>query len=194
LGGPKALLCWSGRSGGELPLAMAHAEALLGAESQRVLVVTREAMAAALRPWLRPGVELVCSSAAEPLGAAGSLGAAAHRLGPEPKAASLVVTPVDCPPARAATVAQLLERLAGQPDVLAVRPRHDGRRGHPVVLRPALLDRYRQPEPPPLRDLLRSLGPSAADEPVDDRAVLVDFDTPADLAAWAGKPRFVAVQ
>src|SRR5262245_22162403 len=43
LGGPKALLAWPSpdRAGSDHPLAIAHADARLAAESERVLIVTR---------------------------------------------------------------------------------------------------------------------------------------------------------
>jgi CTP:molybdopterin cytidylyltransferase MocA len=61
-----------------------------------------------------------------------------------------------------------------------------------VALRSARLARYLEPDPPPLRELLRGLGHAAADVEVDE-PVSADLNTPADLAAY-GQPlpaRFV---
>lgn len=196
LGGPKALLAWpaASKGGPERPLAIAHADARLAAESARVLVVARTPVIQALLPHVRPGVDLVATTAADELGPAGSLAVAAARLG---DADAVIVTPVDVPPVSGATVAQLLARLAaeapaGTEPPLAVRPRHHGRGGHPVVIRPEGLARYLEPDPPPLRDHLRALGPRCVDEEVDDPAVLLDLNTPLDvLRAIGGPPRFL---
>lgn len=189
LGGPKALLSWPGPKQQDRPLAIAHAEERLAAESRRVLVVTRRAIVASLLGYVRPGIDLLASDAADELGPAGSLGFAAPRI--EPADALVVVTPVDTPPAKAETVASLLAALAADPALLAARPVCFGRAGHPVVLRLAALDRYRRPDPPPLRDHLHALGAACAGVPVTDPTVLIDLDTPADvMGTLQALPRF----
>ncbi|WP_437500735.1 nucleotidyltransferase family protein [Sorangium sp. So ce1099] len=196
LGGPKALLAWPAatKGGAERPLAIAHAEARLEAESARVLVVVRGSVFHALLAHVRPGVDLVSWTAPDDLGPAGSLAVAAPRIG---DADAVVVTPVDVPPASAATVARLLARLdAGASSTappLAVRPRHLGRGGHPVVLRAEALQRYLEADPPPLRDHLRALGDRCVDEEVDDPGVLHDLNVPVDvIRVLGGPPRFLA--
>ncbi|AUX24809.1 hypothetical protein SOCEGT47_053490 [Sorangium cellulosum] len=199
LGGPKALLAWPAatKDGPERPLAIAHAEARLSAESARVLVVVRSSVMNALLAHVRPGIDLVAWSAPDDLGPAGSLAVAAPRIG---DAEAVVVTPVDVPPASAATVARLLARLdagaaseASAAPPLAVRPRHLGRGGHPVVLRAEALARYLEPDPPPLRDHLRSLGERCVDEDVDDPGVLLDLNVPVDvIRVLGGPPHFLA--
>ena len=83
--------------------------------------------------------------------------------------------------------------MLADPATLAVRPRYDRRAGHPVVLRPAALEVYAGKTPPPLREHLRTLGAACADVDVDDSAVLVDLDTPAQVGAWLrGPPRFLS--
>ncbi|AUX45703.1 hypothetical protein SOCE26_071990 [Sorangium cellulosum] len=197
LGGPKALLAWPAatKGGAERPLAVAHAEARLSAESARVLVVVRSAIFHALLAHVRPGIDLVSWTAPDDLGPAGSLAVAAPRIG---DADAVLVTPVDVPPASAATVAQLLARLdaggasTGAPP-LAVRPRHLGRGGHPVVLRAEGLQRYLEPDPPPLRDHLKALGDRCVDEEVEDPGVLLDLNVPLDvIRVLGGPPRFLA--
>jgi molybdenum cofactor cytidylyltransferase len=188
LGGPKALLCWAQLpQKWLLPLAAAHVEAR--AESQRVIVVVREPVETILRrvaamSFARPGIgELVVSHAPDELGPAGSLAAAAPHVTAEDEV--LLVTPVDCPPARSDTVKRLLDGLAAAPNALAAKLRYEGRGGHPVALRPAVLARYRQPSPPPLRDRLREV--EVVDVPVDDPMVTLDIDRPEDLAHWSRK-------
>ncbi len=193
LGGPKALLVWPGPKGDERPLAIAHAEERLAAESGRVLVVTRRETMRPLLPFVRPGIDLLASDAADELGPAGSLAFAVPRLG---DAELVVVTPVDTPPARAETVARLLAALAADPALLAARPVAHGRTGHPVVLRRDALASYAKAgvpiaEPPPLRDHLRALGPACGAVDVADPGVLIDLDTPADvMGALRALPRF----
>jgi CTP:molybdopterin cytidylyltransferase MocA len=189
IGGPKALLAWPGpQTGQPVPLAIAHAEARLGAESGRVLVVTRKPIVASLLGYVRPGVDLLASDAADDLGPAGSLAFAFPRLG---EASVIVVTPVDTPPARPETVARLLDALAADPEILAARPVCRGRAGHPVALRHAALARYAAPAPPTLRDHLQALGPACAGVDVTDPTVLIDLNTPADVMGTLGAlPRF----
>lgn len=194
LGGPKALLAWPSPASSpaarkDVPLAVAHAEARLSAESERVFVVTRNPVMKRLLKHVRPGLDLLASDAADELGAAGSLAYAAPRLG---DAEIVVVTPVDAPPAKADTVAKLLAALSADASKLAARPVYKGRAGHPVALRRAALDRYAEPEPPPLRDHLRALGEAVADVDVNDPAVLLDLNTPADVMGLLRTlPRFL---
>lgn len=195
IGGPKALLLWppSGPGGKtELPLAIAHAEARLGAESARALVVTRGHIVRALLRYVRPGIELLSSDAADDLGPAGSIAFGARRLGDAP---AVLITPVDTPPARAEIVASLLARLEeGDPPPLAVRPRYREHAGHPVLLRASALDVYLGPAPPPLRDYLRALGDRCVEVEVDDPLVRLDLNTPADvIRVLKGMPRFLSV-
>jgi molybdenum cofactor cytidylyltransferase len=191
LGGPKALLAWPSLEKGkkDVPLAVAHAEARLAAESERVLVVTRKPM---MKPLLRhamPGLDLLASDAADELGPAGSIASAYGKLG---DAEIVVVSPVDTPPAKGDTVAKLVGALVADPSKLAARPIKRGRSGHPVVLRRAALERYAAPAPPPLRDHLRPLGDAVIGVDVEDASVLVDMNTTADvIGVLRALPRFV---
>lgn len=79
----------------------------------------------------------------------------------------------------------------GSPPPLAIVPRFQGRRGHPVVLGPEALARYREAAPPPLRDHLRSLGDRAVALDVDDPWILEDLDfahQTATLLRFTGAP------
>ena len=213
LGGPKALLAWPaamlppkapapGKAGGagkksvktgpqDIPLAIAHAEQRLAAESARVLIVSRRTVINELLQYVRPGIDLLSSTAADDLGPAGSLQFAASRIGPTDL---VLVTPVDTPPTKPETVAALLRRLGeGDPAPLAVRPRYQGRAGHPVILRSEALARYRSTDPPPpLRDHLKDLGAGVIDVDVADPTVLLDLDTAAEVMKVLGTmPRFM---
>lgn len=185
LGGPKALLMWPTARGAK-PLAIVHAETRLQAESKRVIVVSRKHIVQALLPFVCPGLDLVVSDAPDELGPAGSLATAVIRLKPTDR---VLVCPVDTLPARRDTAERLLTALgtAGDPP-LATRPKQGERFGHPVALQGAALDRYRQPNPPPLRDHLRTLGDACVGVEVRDPDVLVDIDTPADAARYLHGP------
>ena len=198
LGGPKALLLVrdAGPPGPAVPLLEAQCRDRLSAESERVIAVVRADVAELLGRRLRAaGARVVVSHAPDGEGPAGSIAAAAIHLANKPFRAA-VVTPIDVRVA-AATVARLLEALIEVPPEappeplteaptaaapsrglapLAVVPRFAGRRGHPVVLTPEALARYREPFPPPLRDHLRSLGDRVAVVDVDDPFVLEDLD------------------
>lgn len=180
MGGPKALLAWTG---GE-PLAVCHVRARRDVGG--CVVVARAPVVRRLRTWL-PDARLVASSAPGPWGPSGSI-AAAVRAGSLARAAWVLVTPVDLVPARSTTVDALL--AAAGPGVDAVRPRYKGRGGHPVLVRAEVLFRAYPTagEPPPLRDVLRALGPRCADEAVDDPDVRTDLDTPEAYRARAGHP------
>lgn len=185
MGGPKALLLYREPSGAELPLALAHARHRIAAESSRVVVVTRAEAAAVLRPHTPRGVLLAVSEAPDELGPAGSLAAAMPSLGSEPL---VLVTPVDLTPARPALVRLLLDALLGAAaPVDAVKPRHGGRGGHPVLVRRSALAPYDRAASvlPPLREVLRSLGSRSLTVEVDDPSVLVDWDTAAELGRLA---------
>lgn len=191
LGGPKALLAWPSSAKGkkDVPLAAAHAEARLAAESERVLVVTRKPMMKPLFPYVRPGLDLLVSDAADELGPAGSIAYATAKLG---DAEIVVITPVDVPPAKPETVGKLVEALVADPSKLAARPVYKGRSGHPVALRRGALDRYASPAPPPLRDHLRALGAEVVEVEVNDPSILVDLNTTADvIGVLRTMPRFV---
>ena len=204
LGGPKALLAWPLEPGQWVPLAAAHAALRQRAESDRVLIVTRADIAVALARHAPDLVaDLVVSAAPDDDGPAGSIAAAtvflaAENAGEAAAGDLVLITPVDCPPARPATAQALLDRLRHHPELLAARPKHGRRRGHPVVLRVTALAPYGAGDPPPLRDLLRALGDRVADVELDDETVLRDIDNPADWAAWtqlqgydaAAVPRF----
>jgi molybdenum cofactor cytidylyltransferase len=193
LGGPKALLLWPGRPGTKpMPLAVAHAEARLAAESSRVIVVARKPVVQALIPFVRPGLDLVVSTAPDDLGPAGSIATAAAKIAPTDR---VLVCPVDTLPARAETVERLLSSLGAEGAApIATRPRHGARTGHPVALWGSALERYRQPNPPPLREYLGELGDGCISVEVDDADVLADIDTPVEAMRYLrGPPTFLGL-
>jgi molybdenum cofactor cytidylyltransferase len=179
LGGPKVLLPWGDD---RLPLGLAHARALRD-PCARVVIVVRREVVPALIVDLPPHAELCISERDHALGPAGSIAAAIAAID-APDAARVVLTPVDCPPACRETVALLLARLEGDDHPIAVRPKWQGRRGHPVVLCFGTLRSWYRDSVVPLRDRLRDCGSSVIDVELEDPRVVVDFDTLEDLSAY----------
>jgi nicotine blue oxidoreductase len=100
---------------------------------------------------------------------------------------AVVLAQVDMPYIRAATVAALLRAHASAAaDVEAIVPVHDGRRGHPVLLRRRLFLPIAALGPDePLSTVVRAAR--VATVAVDDPGILIDLDTPDDLAAGPGR-------
>jgi len=185
IGGPKALLAWPLLPQRWLvPLAAAHVEART--ESDRVVVVTRKDIALKLREHAASSFggeargELIISEEDDSLGPAGSIAAAVKQL---TLTGFVVLTPVDCPPAKVSTVETMLRALRASPLATAAKPRHAGRGGHPVVVRASLLSVYAV-APRPLRDVLRAAGDSVLRVEVDDPAIGFDIDDAEALATW----------
>ena len=93
---------------------------------------------------------------------------------------ALVVLPADMPFVQSGTVAILLDVFASRPAI--VSPRFEGKRGHPVILPPALRDEIRAAEPTiTLHDVLKRHANQRVDVDVQDRGVVRDVDRPADI-------------
>jgi molybdenum cofactor cytidylyltransferase len=141
-----------------------------------VVVVTTEALAPRLAQQLatRDIVVLSAAQAARGMGASIATGVA-ERAG----AAGWLVLPGDMPLVRPATLLAVASALAHHPAVYA---QYRGRRGHPVAFGAELYSELVQitGDEGARRILLRY--PSHGEE-VDDPGVLMDIDTPADLAA-----------
>jgi nicotine blue oxidoreductase len=181
------------RMGQPKALLEVHGELLVLQHLRRLRAVGVEHAVVVLPPAVAQEVEQRCAAHLEPgwvtwlpratASQAHSLAAAAQALHARGGSAdrAVFVSPVDLRPAQEATLRLLLARLT--PGVRAVTPVAEGRDGHPVLLRSALLGRYLEPGAlPSLRDTLDG-EPTRLRVNVDDAAVLGDFDTPADLAA-----------
>jgi CTP:molybdopterin cytidylyltransferase MocA len=93
---------------------------------------------------------------------------------------ALIVLPADMPFVRGATVRLLLDAFAKKSAI--VSPRFDGKRGHPVILPPALRDEIRAAEPTlTLHDILTRHAGMRVDIDVDDMGVVRDVDVVGDL-------------
>jgi molybdenum cofactor cytidylyltransferase len=98
----------------------------------------------------------------------------------EAAADALVVLPADMPFVQSGTIAILLDAFATRPAI--VSPTYQGKRGHPVILPPALRDEIRSAEPTiTLHDILKRHPDERVDVDVQDRGVVRDVDRVADL-------------
>lgn len=176
MGSPKALLPWADRT-----LAVAHAQAALSFGATRALVVTRDELVVAIGP-LPAGATHCISHEPDEHGAAGSL-IAAMRSADSLAYEWFAVCPVDVAPDAWSALPSLV--AARTDELLALRPTHHERRGHPVLVHRALLAPYgtATATPTPLRELLRARADRVLDVAVTNESVLTDFDTPAQLEA-----------
>jgi molybdenum cofactor cytidylyltransferase len=106
-----------------------------------------------------------------------------HLSAPPVTAAGVVVALVDHPLVAASTVGALVHAArAGDHSILL--PSYRGRRGHPVVFMRAVWDELLDtPDDLGARAVVRRDAGRVGNVPVDDPGILVDIDTPADLAA-----------
>ncbi len=109
-------------------------------------------------------------------------------LGVDAAVTRFFVLPADVPLVRPETVGRVAReaRAASLVDgrrALVAVPVHGGVAGHPPLISAALLDEIRHSDPPGgLRELLDGHAGSTLVVPVDDPGVLLDADTPDDLA------------
>lgn len=170
MGRPKALLQLGDRT-----LIEAHVTRLRSV-ADTVTIVVRAEVAASLPPLDARVVVRATSSQAASL--ASAFVATIDVEGTERVDGSVwIVTPVDLVPPRHDTLRALIAALGEGVD--AVTPEHEGRGGHPVVMRASVLDPYRVGATLPLRERLREVR--RAKIPVDDPRVLGDFDVIDDI-------------
>lgn len=170
MGGPKALLMVDGK-----PLIAAHVQRLREVGCRPIIVVTRTGLAAAIGDM--PGVHVI---AVDTGSMAESLTVGLSVLAPTPERVVLI-TPVDTLPARSTTLRALLTAASSEGTQVAT-PQYRGQSGHPIAMREQLLQDFRARAHGTLRDLVRSPGAQRRRVEVDDATVLVDLDTPVDLA------------
>jgi molybdenum cofactor cytidylyltransferase len=100
----------------------------------------------------------------------------------DPAVPAVLMTLVDIPLVRTATVSALL-RAWERDRAPLVRPLHDGRHGHPVIFGRALVDALVHADVSHgAKPVVRSFAHEALNVPVDDPGVLIDFDTPEEYA------------
>lgn len=163
MGRPKGLLRLAGR-----PVLLHHVQTMDRVVSRVVVVLGSEADR--LDAVLPPSVTRILNRDWATTWPADSLRLALLEAG---VIGRCLVLPVDTPPARTATLLALLRHPA---PAVPVGP--DGRRGHPVLVGPEEVQRIRAGAPP---GGLRTLLSGAAEIPVEDPLVSLDFDDPE---AW----------
>lgn len=103
-----------------------------------------------------------------------------------PEVRAMLVTLVDLPLVSTATVRAVLEawRRTGAP---LVRPRRNGKHGHPVVFDRALFDDLRRADPARgAKPVVRAHAPNGVAVDVDDPGAFDDVDTPEDYRRCFG--------
>ena len=107
----------------------------------------------------------------------------------EGSAEGIAFLPVDHPKVQPETVQKLVATFLDGAAPLVV-PIHDGKRGHPVIVRRSLFAELRDPS---LKGGARTVVHAHLDEaelvPVDDPGVLLDVDTRTEYEAIFGSPR-----
>ena len=104
------------------------------------------------------------------------------------EAAGFFVLPVDCPFIETEVYRILVEAFAAAGCARAVVPEHAGRGGHPVLLPAAAREAILAAAPPvTLREIVSARDPLRL--PVPSPAVLIDADTPGDLARLRRRPQ-----
>jgi len=173
MGSPKALLDVRGRPAVELVIG----SLAQGGADPIVLVVGKHARE------IRDGASLESARVLDHPGwASGRTGSIQAGLAALPAdAAAVVLALVDMPLIAASSIRALISAFEPASDVDFLVPEHDGRRGHPILLARSLFERIGELDPDrPLRDLLRNCTRKLV--PVDDPGVLLDLNSPQDLA------------
>ena len=124
------------------------------------------------------------------LAAAGQLSSvvAAVNAVDHPGTRALVITPVDVPLVRDASVAALIAAFlrTGAP---IVRATSGGRHGHPVIFGHALFGELRRADPSVgAKAVVRAHDAEIVNVEVDDPGVLAEVDAPEDYARLFGRP------
>ncbi|HET8569726.1 MAG TPA: nucleotidyltransferase family protein [Candidatus Limnocylindria bacterium] len=95
------------------------------------------------------------------------------------RADAYLVQPADMPFVRTETVRAIVAAYDGRS---IVSPRHNGKRGHPIVLPGTLRDEILAAPPVlTLHDVIRAHADTRKDVEVDDAGILRDVDVPEDL-------------
>ena len=101
-----------------------------------------------------------------------------------------IVTLVDRPPVRAATIETLRNQFAAAPrDIWAVVPEYQGKHGHPYIAGRELIEAFLRAAPTAnARDIEHRHQRHIQYLPLDDPFVTLNVDTPEDYAALAARP------
>jgi molybdenum cofactor cytidylyltransferase len=163
------------------PLVRHVVEAALRSKAAMVVVVTGHQQAA-LEGELRDLPVRFAHNHAFATGLSSSLRAAVDVV---PDAlAGIIVLLGDMPTVRSDTVDRLIDAATKQPDIAAVVPTFNGKRGNPVLLGRQLFPALRAGRGDAgARALLRLPNVKTLELPIDDPGILQDVDHPRDLEA-----------
>lgn len=151
----------------------------------QIVLVTSEAAGTSEADLPCPHVQRIANPTPE-AGLAGSLRRGLDALREEIGQAFVVLA--DMPSVQAETYRRLREAYETDAEArIAAVPVHAGQLGNPVLLgRSAIGMARRLDGDTGLRSILRDAGHHVLRVDVDDAGILVDIDTPADLARWRG--------
>ena len=100
-----------------------------------------------------------------------------------PDVDAVMMTLVDLPLVRAATVRALLDAQHRAPDVPLIRPRRGNRHGHPVIFHRRLFEELRSADPSTgAKPVVRAHAAAEVSVDVTDDGPFTDVDTPDDYA------------
>jgi molybdenum cofactor cytidylyltransferase len=170
MGRPKALLTYQGET------FLDRLIRVLGMVSDPVIVVLGH-QAAEIRAQVRGPAQFTINSDPE-RGQLSSLQTGLAQL--PPGIDGFLFMPMDCPAVREDTVALLAEAFARRDAAtLLVIPRHDGRRGHPVLAARALAEEFLAlPSAAKASDVVHRYVDRTEYLDVDDSGILTDVDDP----------------
>jgi len=176
MGRSKALLPDPG-SGEPLVVRLAHSLSEGGATPVLVIGRADDNELRTVVGAIAPVARFVENPEADAGGQLSSLVAAIDALEAQ-RAPGVLMTPVDVPRIRPATVAALLAAFRAAPGQI-VRAVHANRHGHPVIFPRALFDDLRHADPAQgARAILRAHEADILDVDVPDPGVIDDIDTP----------------
>jgi molybdenum cofactor cytidylyltransferase len=175
MGRPKALLMTA--DGVTFVARLIHV--LSGGGVDGPLVVGRSDDAELQREVDSAGARFVTNPDADAGGQLSSLLSGLHKAD-RPGIRGLMVTPVDAPMVTPETVSRLIEVFKNTSAPI-VRPRYQGRNGHPVIFSRELFDDLRHASPATgAKAVLRAHENGIINVDVDDPGVVADIDTPDD--------------
>jgi molybdenum cofactor cytidylyltransferase len=182
MGTPKALLDYGGET------ILDRLTGILAACCQPVIVVLghqAESIRAGMKS--RHDVEFVVN----PMPERGQLSSLQCGLAALPEsAAGVLFTPVDYPAIQPSTVESLISAFLADPRRALTMPRHEGRRGHPVIAGREVVSRILAlPSDGQARDAIRQFDDDALYVDVQDPGILKDVDTPEAYRALLGASR-----
>jgi molybdenum cofactor cytidylyltransferase len=179
MGSPKALLRWQGET------FVDRLVSVLSTSCSPVIVVAGEHFEAIRSGAARPSDFQLVRNPDPDRGMLSSLQCGLAVLPGDLDA--FLFTPVDMPRIEPETISALLTALESAP--VAV-PRYNGRRGHPVAARAALIADFLALDPTASpRDVLRRFDSQTAFRDVQGDGVLTDIDTPADYESLLAATR-----